>query len=112
MSYARYNSWHLRDMQHIPPDAKQDLLNGSHVSRHIDRAAAVSGDQYGEHAYVYITHVYMFCAWTTKDVQRCGAASATSTGEIRYCIGYVGSVTFSQVFGDGSGRTKESGKWR
>ena len=46
--YARYISWHLRDMQHIPPDAKQDLLNGSHVCRHIDRAAAVSGDQYGE----------------------------------------------------------------
>ena len=59
-----------------------------------------------------ISAVRMFCAWTTKDVQRCGAASATSTGEIRYCIGYVGSVTFSQVFGDGSGRTKESGKWR
>ena len=38
-----------------------------------------------------------------KDVQRCGVASATSTGEIRYCIGYAGSVTFSQVFGDGSG---------
>ena len=47
--------WHVRDMQHIPPDAKQDLLNGSHVCRHIDRAAAVSGDQYGEHTYVYIT---------------------------------------------------------
>ena len=53
--YARYISWHLRDMQHIPPDAKQDLLNGSHVCRHIDRAAAVSEDQYGEHTYVYIT---------------------------------------------------------
>ena len=24
-------------------------------TRHIDRAAAVSGDQYGEHTYVYIT---------------------------------------------------------
>ena len=53
--YARYISWHLGDMQHIPLDAKQDLLNGSHVCRHIDRAAAVSGDQYGEHTYVYIT---------------------------------------------------------
>ena len=42
-------------MQHIPPDAKQDLLNGSHVCRHIDRAAVASGDQYGEHMYVYIT---------------------------------------------------------
>ena len=42
-------------MQHIPPDAKQDLLNGSHVCRHIDRAAVVFGDQYGEHTYVYVT---------------------------------------------------------
>ena len=50
--YARYISL---DMQHIPPDAKQDLLNGSHVCRQIDRAAAVSGDQYGEHTHVYIT---------------------------------------------------------
>ena len=50
--YARYISWHLRDMQHIPLDAKQDLLNGSHVCRHIDRAAAVSGDQYGEQTYI------------------------------------------------------------
>ena len=48
---ARYISWHLQDMQHIPPDAKQDLLNGSHV-RHIDRAAAVSGDQYREQTYI------------------------------------------------------------
>ena len=46
--YAPYISWHLRNMQHIPHDAKQDLLNGSHVYRHIDRVAAVSGDQYGE----------------------------------------------------------------
>ena len=46
--YARYISWHLRDMQHIPPDAKQDLLNGTHVCRHIDRASAVSGDQNAE----------------------------------------------------------------
>ena len=56
--YARYISWHLRDMQHIQPNAKQDLLNGSHVCRHIDRAAAaVSGDQYVEHQYV--EHVRM-----------------------------------------------------
>ena len=42
-------------MQHIAPDAKQDLLNGSHVCRHIDRAAAVSEDQYGEQTYIYHT---------------------------------------------------------
>ena len=34
--YARYISWHLRDMQHIQPDAKKDLPNSSHVCRHID----------------------------------------------------------------------------
>ena len=39
-------------MQHIPLDAKQDLLNGSHVCRHIERSAAVSGDQYGEQTYI------------------------------------------------------------
>ena len=39
-------------MQHIPPDAKRDLLNGSHVCRHVDIAAAVSGDQYGEQTYI------------------------------------------------------------
>ncbi len=53
--YARYIGWHLRDMQHIPTDAKHDLLNSSHVCRHIDRAAVVSGDQYGEQTKAYIT---------------------------------------------------------
>ena len=43
--------WHLRDMLHIPLDAKQDLLNGSHVCRHTGGAAAVSRDQYGEQAH-------------------------------------------------------------
>ena len=48
--YVRYTSCHLRDMQNIPADAKQDLLKGPHVCRHIDtdRAAAVFGDQHGE----------------------------------------------------------------
>ena len=44
--YARYISWHLRAIQHIPLEAKQDLLNGAHVCRHTEGAAAVSGDQY------------------------------------------------------------------
>ena len=39
-------------MQHIPPDAKQDLLNGPHVCRHTEGAAAVSGDQYREQTYI------------------------------------------------------------
>ena len=44
--YARYISWHLRAIQHIPLEAKQDLLNGAHVCRHTEGTAAVSGDQY------------------------------------------------------------------
>jgi hypothetical protein len=51
-NYARYISWHLRDMQHLPQDAKKDLLDGAHVCRHSDGAAAVSGDQYGEQTYI------------------------------------------------------------
>ena len=54
-NHSRYISWHLRDMQHIPLDANQDLLNGSHVCRHTEGAAAASGDQYGEQTYVYQT---------------------------------------------------------
>ena len=50
--YARYISWHLRAMQHIPLEAKQDLFNGAHVCRHTEGAAAVSGDQYGEQTYI------------------------------------------------------------
>ena len=36
--YACYISWHVRDMQHIPRDAKQDLLSGSHVCRQTEGA--------------------------------------------------------------------------
>ena len=50
--YARYISWHLRAMQHIPLETKQNLLNGAHVCRHTEGAAAVSGDQYGEQTYI------------------------------------------------------------
>ena len=50
--YARFISWHLRDMQHLPLDAKQDLLNGAHVCRHPEGAVEVSGDQYGEQTYM------------------------------------------------------------
>ena len=46
-NYARYISWHLRDMQHLPHDAKKDLLDGAHVCRHSEGSAAVSGDQFG-----------------------------------------------------------------
>ena len=50
--YARYISWHLRDMQHISPGAKRDLLDGAHVCRHTQGAAAVSADQFGEQTYI------------------------------------------------------------
>jgi hypothetical protein len=50
--YARYISWHLRDMQHLPQDAKKDFLDGAHVCRHSEGAAAVSGDQFGEQTYI------------------------------------------------------------
>lgn len=46
--YARWITWHLRDMQHLPDTAKDDLLAGSHVCRHSDGAAAVSADMFGE----------------------------------------------------------------
>lgn len=51
-NYARYISWHLRDMQNLPQDAKKDLLDGAHVCRHSEGAAAVSGDQFGEQTYI------------------------------------------------------------
>ncbi len=50
--YARYISWHLRDMQHLPHDAKNDFLDGAHVCHHSEGAAAVSGDQFGEQTYI------------------------------------------------------------
>lgn len=46
--YARWITWHLRDMQYLPATAKDDLYAGSHVCRHSDGAAAVSGDMFGE----------------------------------------------------------------
>ena len=46
--YSRLITWHLRDMQHLPATAKDDLLAGSHVCYHSDGAAAVSEDMFGE----------------------------------------------------------------
>ena len=71
--YACYISWHLRDLQLIQPDAKQDPLNGSHVCRHIDRAAAVSGDQYGEQTYI-------------KQGKQAGGLKGTSTNHEQVAI--------------------------
>ena len=36
-------------MQHTQHDVKEELLNGAHVCRHTEGAAALSGDQYVEH---------------------------------------------------------------
>ena len=35
-SYTRYLSWYVRQMEHLPPRAKEDLLAGAHVYRHSD----------------------------------------------------------------------------
>ena len=50
--YARYITWHLQDMQHLPQDAKNDFRNGAHVCRHSEGSAAVSSDQFGEQTYI------------------------------------------------------------
>ena len=47
-NYSRWITWHLRDMQHLPATAKDDLLAGSHVCRHMAGAVAVSGDMFRE----------------------------------------------------------------
>ena len=39
-SYARYLSWYVRQMEHLPPRAKEDLLAGAHVCRHSDGGTA------------------------------------------------------------------------
>ena len=35
-NYARYLSWYVRQMEHLPQRAKEDLLAGAHVCRHSD----------------------------------------------------------------------------
>jgi len=50
--YARWITWHLREMQHLPSVAKDDLLAGSHVCRHSDGAPAVNADMFGVQAYI------------------------------------------------------------
>jgi len=50
--YARWITWHLREMQHLPSVAKDDLLGGSHVCRHTDGEPAVSADMFGEQTYI------------------------------------------------------------
>ena len=35
-NYARYISWYVQQMEHLPQRAKKDLLAGSHICRHSD----------------------------------------------------------------------------
>ena len=50
-NYARYLSWYVRQMEHLPRRAKEDLLAGAHVCRHSDGGTAMPADQFGEQTY-------------------------------------------------------------
>lgn len=51
-NYARYLSWYVRQMEHLPQRAKEDRLAGAHVCRHSDGGTAVPADQFGEQTYI------------------------------------------------------------
>ena len=51
-NYARYLSWYVQQMEHLPQRTKEDLLAGEHVCRHSDGGTAVPADQFGEHTYI------------------------------------------------------------
>ena len=51
-NYARYLSWYVRQMEHLPQRAKEQLLPGAHVCRHSDGGTAVPADQFGEQTYI------------------------------------------------------------
>ena len=51
-NYARYLSWNVRQMEHLPHRAKENLLAGAHVCRHSDGGTAVPADQFGEQTYI------------------------------------------------------------
>ena len=53
-NYARYISRYVRQMEHLPDRAKEDLLAGAHVCRHSDGATVVPEDQFGEQTYIKI----------------------------------------------------------
>ena len=52
MSYARYITWYLRNVENLPTTAKNDLMEGAHVCRHSDGGTAVPADQFGEQTYI------------------------------------------------------------
>ena len=51
-NYARYLSWYVRQMEHLPQRAKEDLLAGAPVCRHSGGGTAVPADQFGEQTYI------------------------------------------------------------
>ena len=51
-NYVRYLSWYVRQMEHLPHRAKEDLLAGAHVCRHSDGGTAMPADQFGEQTYI------------------------------------------------------------
>ena len=51
-NYARYLSWYVRQMEHLPQRAKEDLLASEHVCLHLDGGTAVPADQFGEQTYI------------------------------------------------------------
>ena len=51
-NYARYLSWYVQQMEHLPQRTKEDLLADAHVCRHSDGGTAVPADQFGEHTYI------------------------------------------------------------
>ena len=42
----------MRQMEHLPQRAKEDLLAGARVCRHSDGGTAVPADQFGEQTYI------------------------------------------------------------
>ena len=51
-NYARNLSWYMRQMEHLPHRAKEDLLAGAHVCRPSHGGTTVPADQFGEQTYI------------------------------------------------------------
>ena len=52
VNYASYMTWYLRNIENLPPAAKNDLMKGAHICRHKDGGTAVPADQFGEQTYI------------------------------------------------------------
>ena len=51
-SYARYLSWYMRQMEHLPQRAKEYLLAGTHICRQSDGGTTVPADKFGEQIHI------------------------------------------------------------